>query len=342
MMIKKYILLSIVLFFVAIINNSLAQTQTDTIKALKAKVKPTIDGKANDACWSNAVWHPIDQVWIPYGATMKTGDFSGKFTIAWDSLYLYVLVQVEDDSLSDDHTNPLDTWWDDDCVEIFIDEDRSKGDHQFNTNAFAYHTSLFYDAVDLNANGTGVNYKDNLNFVIDTIGPHTYLWEYAIKIYDAGFNMNNPEASRVRLYNRKLMGFTIAYCDNDETTSRENFIGSMYMTAATANDNFITADYFGTLLLVDPDQPLKLNQKSRTDPITIFPNPASNNLTVLINQSGYDTLKVLNIIGQVVKSQSLRSVHQSVIDVSDLKNGIYFFEFQRNDFTTLTKKIVVR
>ena len=236
----------------------------------------------------------------------------------------------------------MDSWWDDDCVELFIDEDHSGGNHQYNNNAFAYHVSLFYDAIDLSSSGSGINYKNNLEVVMDTLGPHLYQWEFAIKIYDESFNINNPEASRVKLYNNKIMGFTIAYCDNDETTSRENFIGSMYMTAATANDNYITADYFGTLLLVDSDSPVNIKQGMKTEPVKVFPNPATSDLTIVINQPGFDTLKVLNIIGQVVKSQSLRSVRRTVIDVSDLKQGIYFFEFHRNNSTPLTKKIVIR
>ena len=93
---KNIYLLSLIIVLVITYMNGYAQLQTDTIKAPNAKVKPVIDGKADDACWNDPVWHNIDQVWIPYGATMKEDDFSGKFAMAWDSLYLYVLVQVID------------------------------------------------------------------------------------------------------------------------------------------------------------------------------------------------------------------------------------------------------
>src|SRR4030042_2943211 len=96
------------------------------VKKMIHKKPITIDGQATEECWVNAGWHAIDQVWIPYNATMKEGDFEGRFKVAWDELYLYILVEVIDDSLSDDHANPLTNWWDDDCLEIFIDENRSK------------------------------------------------------------------------------------------------------------------------------------------------------------------------------------------------------------------------
>ena len=175
-----------------------SQTQKDTIFNYKAKTPVTVDGQATEECWANAAWHKIDQIWIPYGAKMKAGDFAGRFKVSWDELYLYVLVEVVDDSLSDDYSNPLQNWWDDDCLEIFIDENRSKGDHERNCNAFAYHVSLIYDAIDLNSSGSGINYKNNIRVDMDTIGTDTYLWEFAIKNYDAAFNVNNPENSRLR------------------------------------------------------------------------------------------------------------------------------------------------
>ena len=187
------ILLSFSFYFAA------CQTMQDTIFNYFTETPVVIDGQATEDCWANAEWHAIDQMWIPYGASLSADDFEGKFKVSWDTDYLYVLVEVVDDSLSDDHSDPLQNWWDDDCLEIFIDENRSMGDHERNTNAFAYHVSLFFDAIDLNSSGSGVNYKDNLDVDMDTIGTNTYLWELAIKMYSSTFNISNPEASRVYL-----------------------------------------------------------------------------------------------------------------------------------------------
>ena len=165
----------LVFFFILRIVPLRAANPADTIFAYKARVPVLIDGSANDECWGEATWKPVDQVWIPYGAKMTQGDFQGRFKVSWDRSYLYLLVEVIDDMLSDDHPVPTQNWWDDDCVEVFIDEDRSGGNHERNNNAFAYHVSLFYDAIDLDANGNGVNYKNNLQVVMDTTGDNTYL-----------------------------------------------------------------------------------------------------------------------------------------------------------------------
>lgn len=306
-----------------------AQTQSDTLYAYLSRTPVVINGIADDACWEDALWHPIDQVWIPYNATMDEGDFQGRFKLAWDSLYLYLLAEIVDDSLSDDHPDPLQNWWDDDCLEVFIDEDRSKGNHERNNNAFAYHVSIFYDAIDLNSSGAGINYKDNIEVVMDTVAENTYLWEVAIKNYTAAYTPADPEASRVILHHNKLMGFTLAYCDNDETLGRENFIGSQYMTPATANSNYITADYFGSLLLVDPDyvEPVSVKGIDPAKSFCIFPNPVKDHL-LLQSDAGEDQtgkIEILDAGGNKVVSCTYDS-QDPLIDVCDLKEGIYFLQ----------------
>lgn len=302
-----------------------SQTQNDTIFNFKTLSPVTVDGQATEDCWTNAEWHAIDQVWIPWNAKMKDGDFSGRFKVAWDEDFLYMLVEVVDDSLSDDHSNPLQNWWDDDCLEVFIDENRSKGDHERNCNAFAYHVSLFYDAVDLDSKGNGINYKNNVIVDMDTIGPDTYLWEFAFKNYDENFNINDPEKSRVKLSHNKKMGLTVAYCDNDETTSRENFIGSMVMTQATANDMYKNADHFGLMILQDSDSVSTnvVSEEMEMD-FKIYPVPAQNYITIEtpVSKQIPISVSISTITGQIVKTETFVESKHSV-RINELDAGIY-------------------
>jgi len=335
----KFLLIIIALVFIQ--HKGISQTQADTMYAYLTHEPVLVDGEANEACWETAKWHAIDQVWLPFGQTMKAGDFEGRFKLAWDSLYLYLLVEIVDDSLSDDHSNPLDSWWDDDCLEVFIDEDRSKGDHERNNNAFAYHVSLSYDAIDLSSSGSGVNYKDNLKVEMDTIGENKYLWELAIKNYKSSFKISDPEASRVYLYHKKLMGFSIAYCDNDETKGRENFIGNMKMTAANSNDNYKTANHFGTLLLIDPDyvDRTSVNLIATEERFRYYPNPVNDQLFIELEpgNSGVYELELLSVSGKVI--QKLKAEGKAVINTSDLPKGAYLLSLKSADWVS-TKMVV--
>lgn len=336
-MIKLYLIFFIGFVFTGTIYS---QTQNDTIFNYKTTTPVIIDGQATEDCWKNAAWHPIDQVWIPWNASMKEDDFKGRFKVSWDEDYLYVLVEVVDDSLSDDHSDPLQYWWNDDCLEIFVDENRSKGDHELNCNAFAYHVSLFFDAVDLNSSGQGVNYKDNIIVDMDTIGDKTYLWEFAVKNYDATFNFNNPEASRVKLEANKKMGFALAYCDNDETLARENFIGSMKMTVSTANEMYRNADYFGLMLLQDYSQTTKSETAEYPKDIKIYPVPAHNYITIDVGTANLFpfTVSILSVTGELLLKENLFT-GRHLINIEGLSNGIYFVNISQQDYS-LTKKII--
>ncbi|HXA00583.1 MAG TPA: sugar-binding protein, partial [Cytophagaceae bacterium] len=115
--------------------------------AKQALEEPTIDGIGKEKSWELVPWRDIKYVWL--GEEPSPQDFAGRYKILWTESRLYYLVEITDNILSDQHKDPFDNWWEDDCLELFIDEDKSGGDHQFNHDAFAYHIALDYDVVDM-------------------------------------------------------------------------------------------------------------------------------------------------------------------------------------------------
>ena len=216
-----------------------------TIHVNKAKFTPIIDGKASDECWSNASWLPLDQRWL--GDAYTPDDFSGRYKLTWDEEALYLLVEVTDDVLLDQHADPLKLWWDDDCVEVFVDEDNSGGEHQFDHNAFAYHVALDGNVVDIASDKEGHLYNDHVSMKKVTDG-NTTLWELKVLVYDDSYTENGKNYP-VALKKNKKMGFALAYCDNDSSEHRENFIGSVFVPGEDKNRGWIDANIFGTLLL---------------------------------------------------------------------------------------------
>ena len=213
----------------------------------KAQSNPKIDGIADENIWQNTKWYPIDQLWL--GSQYNSADFEGKYKLTWTKEALYLLAEIKDDKLIDINENPLIAWWDDDCLEIFIDEDNSGGEHQYNHNAFAYHIALDGNVVDMSTEKQGKLYNSHVESKRITKG-NTSTWEVKILLFDDTYD-DNKENIPIELLVGKTIGFALAYCDNDYSTVRENFIGSIPVEGEDKNRGWIDANIFGTLKLID-------------------------------------------------------------------------------------------
>lgn len=213
----------------------------------KATIAPTIDGIADDPAWEKREWYSLDQRWL--GKKYKKEDFKGRYKLAWTPEGIYILAEIQDDILYDNHPDPLENFWNDDCLEIFVDEDNSGGDHQYNYNAFAYHVALDGNVVDTSIEAKPKLYNEHVLSERKTQG-NTTIWELRVNIYDDTYKDDLP-MDQVILKPNKKIGFALAYCDNDSSTARENFIGSIPVKGKDKNRGWIDAGIFGTLLLLE-------------------------------------------------------------------------------------------
>ena len=216
--------------------------------APKAEDAPVIDGVADDAIWNSAEWRDINERWL--GPEYTAEDFQGRFKVVWTEDKLYILGEFVDDILIDTHRNPLVQYWDDDCLEIFLDEDRSGGEHQFNHNAFAYHMSLDNQAIDIGTDENPRNYSHHVESRWQQRG-NTLVWELAIDIYADDYVDGADDNEPVRLSAGKVLGLMVAYCDNDGSELRENFIGSESVPSGPRDRGWIDAGLFGELILIN-------------------------------------------------------------------------------------------
>ena len=217
-------------------------------RAPKAAAALTIDGVADEAIWQQAAWQPLDQRWL--GPEFSAEDFAGKFKVVWTEEKLYLLAEFTDDILIDTHRDPLLQYWDDDCLEIFLDEDFSGGNHQFNHNAFAYHMSLDNQAIDIGTDQQARNYSHHVESRWQQLGDKV-VWELAIDVYTDAYVDGSDANTPTTLSAGKIMGLMVAYCDNDGSELRENFIGSEAVDEGPKDRGWIDAGLFGALVLVE-------------------------------------------------------------------------------------------
>ncbi|MCU0975109.1 MAG: CBM9 family sugar-binding protein [Steroidobacteraceae bacterium] len=217
-------------------------------RAPRAAVAPAIDGVADDPAWQSAPWRELSHRWL--GPEYSKADFQGRFKVVWTPDRIHLLVEIVDDVLIDRHRDPLVRYWDDDCLEIFVDEDFSGGDHQYSHNAFAYHLSLDNRAIDI---GTDQRPRDYSHHVESRWkqSADKVTWELAILIYNDAYVDDGADNQPVVLAPGKVMGLMVAYCDNDGSDLRENFVGSESVPHGPTDRGWIDAGLFGALVLAD-------------------------------------------------------------------------------------------
>ncbi|MBT8143792.1 MAG: CBM9 family sugar-binding protein [Gammaproteobacteria bacterium] len=213
-----------------------------------AQVAPVVDGVADEAIWQQARWQNIDHRWL--GPEYTAEDFQGRFKVVWTAERIYILAEIVDDILIDSHRDPLVQYWDDDCLEIFLDEDYSGGDHQYNHNAFAYHMSLDNRAIDIGNDRQARDYTHHVQSHWRQYGDRL-VWEVAIDIYTDDYVDDSNDNRPITLTEGKIMGLMIAWCDNDGSELRENFVGSESAPGEEKDRGWKDAGLFGELVLAD-------------------------------------------------------------------------------------------
>jgi hypothetical protein len=216
--------------------------------APRAATNPLVDGIASDAAWELPPWRELNHRWL--GPEHSADDFQGRFKVAWTEDKVYILVELVDDILIDSHRDPLVQYWDDDCLEIFLDEDYSGGNHQFNHNAFAYHVSLDNQTIDIGTDEQPHNYSHHVESRWQQQG-NKITWELAIDVHKDDYVDGSTSNIPVTLAAGKIMGLMLAYCDNDGSEIRENFIGSESVPSGPKDRGWIDAGLFGALKLVE-------------------------------------------------------------------------------------------
>jgi len=211
-----------------------------------AQSAPNVDGVADEPAWERASWQPLTARWL--GPEFSDEDFQGRYKVVWADNRIYILGEFVDDILIDSHRDPLVQYWDDDCLEIFLDEDYSGGNHQFNHNAFAYHLSLDNQAIDIGTDEKPRSYSHHVESRWQQDG-NKIIWEVAIDIYADDYVDGSNDNQPVSLTAGKIMGLMVAYCDNDGSELRENFIGSESVPEGPKDRGWIDAGLFGKLVL---------------------------------------------------------------------------------------------
>lgn len=76
--------------------------------------------------------------------------------------------------------------------------------------------------------------------------------------------------------------------------------------------------------------------------LKVYPNPASNEVTVKFGQLTSDEILVLNVDGKVVKSIDVAGMNLVSFSTDKLQNGLYFVQLRNNDELVGFKKLIIQ
>ncbi|MEO0293419.1 MAG: sugar-binding protein [candidate division WOR-3 bacterium] len=340
--------------------------QDDTVKAPDVENPPTINGLGDDPCWSLVNWQSIDQVWIPYGGYVEPEDYSGRYKVVWSSLenVLYFLVEITDDIFVDGYTGG-GGYYNYDVLEVFIDEDKSGGMHRIDQdgenaeNAFSYHITLNapedggvteeFAAYDLAGFWQVVDYASHFPNLAMRKNGSTYTWEFSLKVYNDNYQSSNPEAFRVNLTEGKIIGLSLAYCENDDPNEnpkvRDNFFGSVWVAHEDSNSHWMNADGFGTLKLLREEG---IEEEFKEKYLYIYPTLVKEKATIefYLPISTKIIIKVFNLVGELVDTildANLKAGgHKIQWFPKDVPSGVYLLRIQTDYFKTVRTLVIFK
>lgn len=84
-----------------------------------------------------------------------------------------------------------------------------------------------------------------------------------------------------------------------------------------------------------------INESEIAD-LTIYPNPATDAVTIGNISPDVSQIQVINLVGEVVQNIGLTGKSTEILNVSDYPAGIYFISYQNTEGTTRTEKLVIK
>ncbi|MBL4662324.1 MAG: choice-of-anchor B family protein [Flavobacteriaceae bacterium] len=162
---------------------------------------------------------------------------------------------------------------------------------------------------------------DHNGYVIDN--------NYYLANYAAGFRV--MDLSDIENDNISEIAFFDTYTQNNDAS----YEGVWNVYPFFASGNIMINDRSGGFFLVRSSQ-LNINDFNANSSFAVYPNPASDKLTIKTNDNQIESILIVDVVGKVLYSEeALRTTHKN-IDISSFSEGIYFVSVNNR----ITKKII--
>jgi hypothetical protein len=255
-----------------------------------------------------------------------------------------------------------------DVSEIFIDENASGGEHRYDTdtsnaqNAFAYHmyaacpadggvTTVCHvdDMAGTISNSTRADYTSHFpQFALRRTGQMA-VREFSLIVYNDTYTESNKAAARSQLAVGKLMGLSVAYCDNNQPNRNPKVRDYMFggdWEPYPGNMHWINASYFGHVKLVAENTTAVENkQPISANVLKLYPNPSSSSSRIEVENlyRGEVSIRLFNLLGQEIFRTSASKVNNQfayTLQLHMLPPSVYFVQMNMGH-TVYSEKLLI-
>ncbi|MEG8946310.1 sugar-binding protein [Rosettibacter firmus] len=301
----------------------------EVLKINYTESAPIIDGDFDDT-WNNSLEYSLTRLeGAPLSDTIYTSwnDHLSSFWCLWDDNNFYLFVKVTDEEL--DASNRGEPWMND-CVELFLDGDNSKGTTYDGVNDVQWRWVYGDDKLEESQRISS--------------GPGTYVF----KKTDDGYNLEVaiPKAQvepYMPLKDDQEIGFEISNADRDKGS--RNDVRHWWTTDGNTWQN---ASLFGTAILTGKKTSV------RYEPVLVqnyrleqnYPNPfnPTTKITYALPNDGYVKLAVYDILGNEIKTlinqYQKAGVYTVDFNANNMSSGVYFYKLITNN-VNLTRKMML-
>jgi beta-glucanase (GH16 family) len=98
----------------------------------------------------------------------------------------------------------------------------------------------------------------------------------------------------------------------------------------SVTNNFVASTMQVDYIRVYQQFPLSLEQQTKEEAITLFPNPANTQLTIRRNNNTTATVVMYSMVGQAIESFVLSDA-ETTLDISSLNPGVYWINIKTNE-----------
>ncbi len=153
-------------------------------------------------------------------------------------------------------------------------------------------------------------------------------------------NLEFLQTADLRSGNNTILTDVFVECTVDGGGFCEPFPCFMVDDVVAAQNNQFPYSEWEALVTYSEDCTAGLND-NKAATYSIHPNPAKSELFITAQNTTENLkIKIFNIEGKLLSNQTLEVANQTSIDVSNLKNGIYFLNIEDENGNTTIKKFI--